>query len=62
MARALRERGMVRVDFPRHYTTQFREDLLAGPESIKLREKSPYYYEVRYETESHLCRPADWCG
>lgn len=53
---------MVRVDFPRHYTTQFREDLLAGPESIKLREKSPYYYEVRYETESHLCRPADWCG
>lgn len=46
MARALRERGMVRMDFPRHYTTQFREDLAAGPESVKLREKSPYFYEV----------------
>jgi hypothetical protein len=33
--------------FYRHYSTKFREVLAAGPESINMREKSPFFYEVR---------------
>eukprot|EP00952_Eustigmatos_sp_NYUAD-ZCMA_P006119 26397-Eustigmatos_ZCMA.PRE.1 len=37
---------MVRIELPKHYSTRSREDLLAGPESVDIRERSPFFYEV----------------
>lgn len=46
LARALEAKNMVRLEYPKHYAARFREDLLAGPEAVDIRDRSNFFYEV----------------
>lgn len=46
MAERLREARYISVSLPRNFSAKVRESLLAAPESVRLRERSPHFYEV----------------
>lgn len=61
LALALQAKNMVRVELPRHYSARFREDLLAGPDAVDIRERSAFFYETgtalaRVKRDDHLQR------
>ena len=46
LAKGLVEKGIVRMEIPKHYQRRMREEIKAGPEAIKLRDFSFYFFEV----------------
>ncbi len=46
MAERLVEAQYAVVELPRNFSAKVREALLAAPESVRLRERSPHFYEV----------------
>lgn len=46
MAERLREARYISVSLPRNFSAKVRESLLAAPQSVRLRERSPHFYEV----------------
>lgn len=46
LAERLSESKLVTIDLPRNFSRRVRESLLAAPESVRLRDRSPYFYEV----------------
>lgn len=57
LARALEAKNMVRLEYPKHYAARFREDLLAGPEAVDIRDRSNFFYEVCVVWLCVVC----WC-
>lgn len=46
MAERLKASRYIEVSLPRNFSAKVRESLLAAPESVRLRERSPHFYEV----------------
>jgi len=46
IANILAEKSAVQIELPKHFGKRMREDIRAGPEAIKLRDFSFYYFEV----------------
>lgn len=46
LAEPLQLNRMVQVDLPKNYSSKVRESLIADPDSVKLRDKSPRFYET----------------
>lgn len=57
LARALEAKNMVRLELPKHFAARFREDLLAGPEAVNLRDRSLFFYEAREDHAVGLAVP-----
>ena len=58
MAERLSQSRFVGIELPRAFSAKVRDSLLAAPESVRLREKSPYFYEVGLRLAA-LCRTED---
>lgn len=58
LAENLHERGLVEVLLPRGYSSKVREAMLAAPTTLKLRDKSPFFYETGLKL-SMLCTEED---
>jgi GINS complex subunit 3 len=61
LAQSLEAKNMVRLELPKHYSARFREDLLAGPEAVDIRDRSVFFYETgtalaRAKRDEHLQR------
>ena len=52
LAQEMAERHMVEVEIPKHFGSRMRDEIMAGPSSIKLKEFSFYFFEVGLK----LCR------
>ncbi len=46
LVRGLVEKNIVRMEIPKHFQKRMREEIKAGPEAIKLRDFSFYFFEV----------------
>jgi GINS complex subunit 3 len=56
MAETLADHQYVVVQLPRNFSAKVREAMLANPENVRLRERSPYFYEagLRLSSLSHM--------
>ena len=46
LANTLAEKQIVQMELPKHFGIRMREDIRAGPEAIRLRDFSFYFFEV----------------